>query len=161
MWTRHVEDHHLTPESKAGWFLSVTHLWEPKCGLEQVSLRAVVFAGSCMDLGTHGRSVRWGQGWGQQGKNELPSIGYPLILLRKNRYDSIYPDRWTWVWVSSRSWWWTGKPGVLQAVHGVANSRTRLSYWTELIPDLWLLEKSQDNTGPFGLWGPGLASTSS
>ena len=22
--------------------------------------------------------------------------------------------RWTWVWVDSRSWWWTGKPGVLQ-----------------------------------------------
>ena len=22
--------------------------------------------------------------------------------------------RWTWVGVSSRSWWWTGKPGVLQ-----------------------------------------------
>ena len=22
--------------------------------------------------------------------------------------------RWTWVWVNSRSWWWTGKPGVLQ-----------------------------------------------
>ena len=21
---------------------------------------------------------------------------------------------WTWVWVGSRSWWWTGKPGVLQ-----------------------------------------------
>ena len=21
--------------------------------------------------------------------------------------------RWTWAWVSSRSWWWTGKPGVL------------------------------------------------
>ena len=21
--------------------------------------------------------------------------------------------RWTWVWVSSRSWWWTGKPGML------------------------------------------------
>ena len=21
--------------------------------------------------------------------------------------------RWTWVWVSSGSWWWTGKPGVL------------------------------------------------
>ena len=20
--------------------------------------------------------------------------------------------QWTWVWVSSRSWWWTGKPGV-------------------------------------------------
>ena len=22
--------------------------------------------------------------------------------------------QWTWVWVNSRSWWWTGKPGVLQ-----------------------------------------------
>ena len=21
--------------------------------------------------------------------------------------------QWTWVWVSSGSWWWTGKPGVL------------------------------------------------
>ena len=21
--------------------------------------------------------------------------------------------RWTWVWVKSRSWWWTGRPGVL------------------------------------------------
>ena len=25
------------------------------------------------------------------------------------------PIQWTWVWVSSRSWWWTGKPGVLQS----------------------------------------------
>ena len=23
-------------------------------------------------------------------------------------------DSWTWVWVNSRSWWWTGMPGVLQ-----------------------------------------------
>ena len=21
--------------------------------------------------------------------------------------------RWTWIWVDSRSWWWTGRPGVL------------------------------------------------
>ena len=26
------------------------------------------------------------------------------------------PTRWTWVWVASGSWWWTGKPGVLQFV---------------------------------------------
>ena len=25
------------------------------------------------------------------------------------------PTRWIWVWASSRSWWWTGKPGVLQS----------------------------------------------
>ena len=26
------------------------------------------------------------------------------------------PILWTWVWVSSGSWWWTGKPGVLQSM---------------------------------------------
>ena len=24
------------------------------------------------------------------------------------------PTRWTWVWVDPGSWWWTGRPGVLQ-----------------------------------------------
>ena len=24
--------------------------------------------------------------------------------------------QWTWVWISSGSWWWTGKPGVLQSM---------------------------------------------
>ena len=24
------------------------------------------------------------------------------------------PTRWTWVWVNSRSWWWTRRPGVLR-----------------------------------------------
>ena len=24
------------------------------------------------------------------------------------------PTRWTWVWANSGSWWWTGRPGVLQ-----------------------------------------------
>ena len=24
--------------------------------------------------------------------------------------------QWTWVWASSGSWWWTGKPGVLQSL---------------------------------------------
>ena len=37
---------------------------------------------------------------------------------------------WTWVWVNSGSWWWTGRPGVLQFM--VSQSRTRLSNWTEL-----------------------------
>ena len=23
------------------------------------------------------------------------------------------PTQWTWVWMDSRSWWWTGRPGVL------------------------------------------------
>ena len=26
------------------------------------------------------------------------------------------PTRWTWVWVNSKSWWCTGKPGMLQSM---------------------------------------------
>ena len=25
-------------------------------------------------------------------------------------------SQWTWVWVNSRSWWWTGLPGMLQSM---------------------------------------------
>ena len=38
--------------------------------------------------------------------------------------------RWTWVWVNSGSWWWTGRPGVLRFMG--SQSQTRLSNWTEL-----------------------------
>ena len=38
------------------------------------------------------------------------------------------PTRWTWVWVSSGSWWWTGKPGMLQSIESQAVRRN----WTEL-----------------------------
>ena len=41
------------------------------------------------------------------------------------------PTRWAWVWVNSRSWWWTGRPGMV-AAHGVTKSQTQLSNWTEL-----------------------------
>ena len=26
------------------------------------------------------------------------------------------PTQWTWVWINSGSWWWTGRPGVLQSM---------------------------------------------
>ena len=38
--------------------------------------------------------------------------------------------QWKWYWVDSESWWWTGKPGVLQFME--SQSRTWLSDWTEL-----------------------------
>ena len=38
--------------------------------------------------------------------------------------------QWTWVWVSSRSWWWTGRPSVLQSMG--SQSWTQLSDWNEL-----------------------------
>ena len=37
--------------------------------------------------------------------------------------------QWTWVWVNSGSWWWTGRPGVLQSM----GSQRVGHYWvTEL-----------------------------
>ena len=39
------------------------------------------------------------------------------------------PTRWTWVWVNSRSWWWTGRPGVLRFM---GSPRVRHDWATEL-----------------------------
>ena len=39
------------------------------------------------------------------------------------------PTQWTWVWASSRSWWWTGKPGVLRTM---GLQRVRHDWETEL-----------------------------
>ena len=36
--------------------------------------------------------------------------------------------QWTWVWASSRSWWWTGKSGVLQPM---GSQRVRHNWVTE------------------------------
>ena len=37
--------------------------------------------------------------------------------------------QWTWVWVNSGSWWWTGRPGVLQSM---GLQRVRQDWATEL-----------------------------
>ena len=39
------------------------------------------------------------------------------------------PTWWTWVWVNSRRWWWTGRPGVLQFM---GSQRGGLDWATEL-----------------------------
>ena len=39
------------------------------------------------------------------------------------------PTQWTWVWATSESWWWTGKPGVLQFMGSL---RFRHDWGTEL-----------------------------
>jgi len=39
------------------------------------------------------------------------------------------PSRWTWVWVNSGSWWWTGRPGMLRFM---GSQRVRHDWATEL-----------------------------
>ena len=59
-------------------------------------------------------------------------------------YICVYRDgwmasltQWTWVWVSSRNWWWTGKPGVLQSIQ---LQTVRHNWATELNWCIYMLE---------------------
>ena len=44
------------------------------------------------------------------------------------------PTQWTWVWVKSRRWWWTGRPDVLQFMQSrrVGHDWATELNWTEL-----------------------------
>ena len=63
------------------------------------------------------------------------------------------PAQWTWVWISSGSWWWTGKPGVLQSM---GLQKVRHDWVTELnSAEKWSLKKIlTEGCGP---WFPFLA----
>ena len=45
------------------------------------------------------------------------------------------PTQWTWVWVNSGSWWWTGRPGVLQfmGLQGVGYDWVTDLNWNEIL----------------------------
>ena len=45
------------------------------------------------------------------------------------------PTQWAWVWANSRSWWWTGRPGVLwfMGSQRVGHDRANELNWTELM----------------------------
>ena len=58
-----------------------------------------------------------GKDWGQEEKG-MTVDGWMASL-----------TQWTWVWVDSRSWWWTGRPGVLQFM---GSQRVRHDWVTEL-----------------------------
>ena len=67
-----------------------------------------------------GKDSDAGRDWGQGGEGDDRGWdGWMASLTRR-----------TWVWASSRSWWWTRKPGMLQSMG--LQSQTWLSDWTEL-----------------------------
>ena len=51
--------------------------------------------------------------------------------------------RWTWVWVNSGSWWWTGRPGVLRFTGSQRVRHDWATELTELIVSLWPLAKQK------------------
>ena len=65
-----------------------------------------------------GKDPEAGRDWGQEEKGKTGWDGWMAS-----------PTRWTWVWVSSGSWWWTGRPGVLRFM---GSQRVRHSWATKL-----------------------------
>ena len=59
------------------------------------------------------------------------------------------PTRWTWVWVDSGSWWWTGRPGVLWSWGCKESDMTEWLKWTELKNNTLLLLSHQVRSDSF------------
>ena len=53
--------------------------------------------------------------------------------------------QWTWVWVNSRSWWWTGRPGMLWFMgwQRVGHDWATELNWTESVNPFFLIYPSQ------------------
>ena len=65
-----------------------------------------------------GKDPDAGRDWGQEEKGTTGWDGWMAS-----------PTLWTWVWVNSGSWWWTGRPGVLRFM---GSQRVRHDWATEL-----------------------------
>ena len=51
------------------------------------------------------------------------------------------PTKWTWIWASSKNWWWTGKPAMLQSMGSqrVGHAWVTELNWTELLSILYIV----------------------
>ena len=64
------------------------------------------------------------------------------------------PTQWIWVWVNSGSWWWTGRPGVLQSMGSqrVGHNWVTALNWTEV----WIVNSckpyKKKNYNSLGRW---------
>ena len=92
----------------------------PGCSLEglMLKLKLQYFAISREEL-THWKRLWCWEGLGAGGERDNRGWNGWMAL----------PTRWTWVWVNSGSWWWTGRPGVLQFM---GSQRVRHDWVTEL-----------------------------
>ena len=101
----------------------------PGCSLEglMLKLKLHTLATSCEEL-TIGKDWCWG-GLGAGGEGDDRGWDGWMASL----------TQWMWVWVNSGSWWWTGRPGVLQfmGLQRVGHDWAPELNWTEVKP-LWL-----------------------
>ena len=89
-------------------------LWKEWC----YSWNSSTLATSCEEL-THWKRLWSWEGLGAGGEGD--DRGWDGWMTS--------PTQWTWVWVNSGSWWWTGRPGVLRFM---GSQRVRHYWATEL-----------------------------
>ena len=69
------------------------------------------------------------------------------------------PTWWTWIWAISRSWWWTGKPGVLQSMRlqRVGHDCPTELNWSDVVSlnqtYIYILYKANINIGFMFIFG--------
>ena len=69
-----------------------------------------------------GKDPDAGRGWGAGGEGDDRGWDGWMASL----------TRWMWVWVNSRSWWWTGRPGMLRFMGQKESDTTEWLNWTKL-----------------------------
>ena len=83
-----------------------------------------------------------------------------VIILLIHKMASL--TRWTWVWVNSGRWWWTGRPGVLQSMglQRVGHDWASELNWTGITWSVSLKYRCQGPTPRFWSlgWAPGPGS---
>ena len=77
---------------------------------------------------------RRGRGWDVWMASEMPSKCHVWMTSEMSAMASL--TQWIWAWVNSGSWWWTGRPGVLQSM-GSQRVRHELN-WTEWSSLCWV-----------------------
>ena len=63
----------------------------------------------------------------------------------------VSPTQWIWIWVKSGSWWWTGRPGVLQSTR---SQRAGHNWTTELNWTTWERNHTLNSSLPSSLKTP-------
>ena len=102
-----------TSQSKRKWIMNIQ--WKDWCW----SWSSNILATWCEEL-THWKRPWCWKDWRQE-EEEGDNRGWDGWM--------ALPSQWTWVWASSGSWWWTGKPGLLQSM---GSQRVRHDWATKL-----------------------------
>ena len=104
----------------------------PEYSLERLmwKLKLQYFSSWCKELTHLKRPWCWGRLKAEEGDNRGWD-GWMASL-----------TQWTWVWVNSGSWWWTGRPGVLQSMGSqrVEHDWATQLNWTECLEGSFTLQ---------------------